>query len=163
MVNDSSDCPSPPAFMHCQPGPNSLPCELNQISNAVSCRDTDAPPPNWEVLVCQIQNGESRAEEDLYRLINSGVRFTLLRHLPFDEVDDKVHDTFVIVLQAIRAGRLREPQRLLGFIWTVAHRQVFAHIEFAVANRRRSVLLDSQPEILEIPLGANVEDEILLH
>jgi RNA polymerase sigma factor (sigma-70 family) len=52
------------------------------------------------------------------------------------ELDDKVHDTFLIVLQAIRRGELREPERLMGFIRTIVKRQIAAHIDNAVQCRR---------------------------
>jgi len=45
-----------------------------------------------------------------------------------------VHDTFVIVVQAIRKGELREPERLMGFVRTVVRRQVAAQIDHAVQS-----------------------------
>ena len=48
-------------------------------------------------------------------------------------LDDKVHDTFLVVVQAIRRGELRDPQRLMGFVRTVVRRQVAAHIDKVVA------------------------------
>ena len=58
------------------------------------------------------------------------------------ELDDKVHDTFVIVVQAIRRGELREPDRLMGFVRTVVRRQVAAYIDDAVHSRRDELNLD---------------------
>jgi len=52
------------------------------------------------------------------------------------ELDDKVHDTFLIVVQAICRGELRDPDRLMGFVRTVVRRQVAAHIDKAVQARR---------------------------
>ena len=54
----------------------------------------------------------------------------------------KVHDTFLIVVQAIQRGELREPQRLMGFVRTVVRRRVAAHIDQAVQGRRETVELD---------------------
>ena len=53
------------------------------------------------------------------------------------ELDDKVHDTFLIVVQAIRRGDLREPDRLMGFVRTVVERQVAAAIEAERADPPR--------------------------
>jgi RNA polymerase sigma-70 factor, ECF subfamily len=76
--------------------------------------------------------------EELYRLFGRGIRFYLCRQLGPQELDDKVHDTFLIVVQAIRRGDLREPERLMGFVRTVVKRQVAASIEQAVQSRRET-------------------------
>jgi len=65
-----------------------------------------------------------------------GIRFYLCRQLGPQELDDKVHDTFLIVVQAICRGELRDPDRLMGFVRTVVRRQVAAHIDKAVQARR---------------------------
>jgi len=54
-------------------------------------------------------------------------------------LDDKVHDSFLIVVQAIQRGDLREPDRLMGFIRTVVRRQVAAHIDGIVHSRKEEV------------------------
>ncbi len=86
--------------------------------------------------------------EDLYRIFSKGVRFYLCRQLGAQELEDKVHDTFVIVVQAIRRGDLREPERLMGFIRTVVRRQVAAHIDVAIQSRREHTGLDG-PSIID--------------
>ncbi len=80
--------------------------------------------------------------EELYELFSKGIRFYLCRQLGPQELDDKVHDTFVVVVQAIQRGELREPQRLLGFVRTIGRRQVAAHIDKVVHSRREQVELD---------------------
>ena len=52
------------------------------------------------------------------------------------ELDDKVHDTFLIVVHAIKRGELRDPERLMGFVRTIVRRQVAAYIDEVVQNRR---------------------------
>jgi RNA polymerase sigma-70 factor (ECF subfamily) len=81
--------------------------------------------------------------KELYNLFSKGVRFYLCRQLGPQELDDKVHDTFVIVVQAIRRGDLREPERLMGFVRTVARRQVAAYIDTASHRRRHTTDLDA--------------------
>jgi RNA polymerase sigma-70 factor (ECF subfamily) len=92
--------------------------------------------PHWGSLVDRIRQGDQASVEELYRIFGRGIRFYLCRHLGPQELDDKVHDTFVIVLQAIRNGSLREPERLMGFVRTVVRRQVASFIEEAVQVRR---------------------------
>src|SRR5258708_33714415 len=84
--------------------------------------------PDWAQLVAQIRAGDARGVEELYRLFCRGVRFYLCRQLGLQDLDDKVHDTFLLVLQAIQKGDLREPERLMGFIRTVVRRRVATHI-----------------------------------
>ena len=97
---------------------------------------------NWLALVESIRRGERAGMEELYRVFSRGVRFYLCRHLGPQDLDDKVHDTFVIVVQAITKGELREPERLMGFVRTVVRRQVAAQIDHAVQTRREQAEID---------------------
>ena len=113
---------------------------------------TDATEPqqgeqNWLPLVESVQRGERAGMEELYRVFSRGVRFYLCRQLGPQDLDDKVHDTFLIVVQAIRKGELREPERLMGFVRTVVRRQVAAHIDRSVQSRREQAELNSSAAI----------------
>jgi RNA polymerase sigma factor (sigma-70 family) len=100
----------------------------------------DAPPaPDWAALVNRIRDGDSAAMAELYLIFAKGIRYFLLRNLGPDDLDDKVHDCFVIVAQAIRNGDLREPERLMGYVRTVVKRQIAASIDIAVQQRRNRV------------------------
>ena len=90
----------------------------------------------WAELVERIRSGETDGMQELYQLFSKGIRYHLCRHLGLQELDDKVHDTFVVVVQAIRKGELREPERLMGFVRTVVRRQ---------AARERPVLRCQRP------------------
>lgn len=81
--------------------------------------------------------------EELYRVFSKSIRYFLYRQLGPQDLDDKVHDVFLIVTQAIRQGDLREPDRLMGYVRTIVHRQVAAHIQDCVRARRNSTVLDS--------------------
>jgi RNA polymerase sigma factor (sigma-70 family) len=91
---------------------------------------------DWVELVNRIRAGDPKGMEELYRLFSRGIRFYLCRQLGRQELDDKIHDIFLIVVQAIRRGELREPKRLMGFVRTVVRRQVAAYIDQAVHSRR---------------------------
>ena len=97
---------------------------------------------DWTELVSRIRRGDESGMEDLYGIFARGVRFYLCRQLGPQDLDDKVHDTFLIVVQAIRRGDLREPERLMGFVRTVVRRQVAAHIDQVVHSRREELHLD---------------------
>jgi RNA polymerase sigma-70 factor (ECF subfamily) len=101
------------------------------------------PPVDWESLVAQIKAGDDAGMEQLYKLFSRGIRYYLCRQLGPQELEDKVHDTFLIVVNAIRRGDLREPERLMGFVRTVVRRQVAAYIETAVTTRRDQTDLET--------------------
>jgi RNA polymerase sigma-70 factor, ECF subfamily len=100
-------------------------------------------PVEWSVLVAQVKAGEDAGMEQLYKLFSRGIRYYLCRQLGPQELEDKVHDTFLIVVNAIKRGDLREPERLMGFVRTVVRRQVAAYIEQAVHTRREQADIES--------------------
>jgi RNA polymerase sigma-70 factor (ECF subfamily) len=103
----------------------------------------------WAELVDRIRSGETDGMEDLYQLFSKGIRFYLCRQLGPQELDDKVHDTFVVVVQAIRRDELRDPQRLMGFVRTIVRRQVAAHIDWVVHIRREQIDMESTIRIAD--------------
>ena len=100
-------------------------------------------------LVRRIGTGETNGMEELYTLFSKGIRFYLCRQLGPQELDDKVHDTFVVVVQAIRRGELREPERLMGFVRTIVRRLVAAHIDRVVHTRRDHLDLEATLRIAD--------------
>lgn len=108
------------------------------------------PGPNWSELVEKIKVDDQSGMEDLYRVFSRGVRFYLCRQLGPQDLEDKVHDTFLIVVQAVRRGELREPERLMGFVRTVVRRQVAGHIDQAVHSRRQQVGLESGTAVMDL-------------
>ena len=98
--------------------------------------------PNWMELISRIQRNESDALEELYRIFSRGMRYYLCRQLGPQDLDDKVHDCFLIVVQAIKRGDVREPERLMGFARTIVRRQIAGHIDILVNVRKHHVDLD---------------------
>jgi len=97
---------------------------------------------SWAALVEKIRINDPDGMEELYRVFSRGVRYYLCRQLGPQDLDDRVHDTFLIVAQAIQRGELREPERLMGYVRTIVRRQVAAQIEFNVLNRKHQFDLD---------------------
>jgi RNA polymerase sigma-70 factor, ECF subfamily len=56
---------------------------------------------------------------------------------------------FIVIVQAIRQGEIREPERLMGFVRTVARRQVTAHIDRAVHARKEEMDIESERGIID--------------
>ena len=103
----------------------------------------DEVAPSWSRLVDRIRAGEPSGMEELYQVFHKGIRFYLFRRLGSQDLDDRVHDVFLIITQSILKGELREPERLMGYIRTIVRRQVAAHIDSAVQARHSQVDLDS--------------------
>ena len=91
---------------------------------------------SWSGLVERIRSGDPSAMEELYAVFAKGVRYYLWRQLGPQDLDDKVHDIFLIIAQSIQRGELREPDRLMGYVRTIVRRQVAAYIDRAVQSRR---------------------------
>ncbi len=119
----------------------SLVAEAIRSSVTVAAGETEQP--NWAILVSKIQQDDPIALEELYRIFSKGMRYYLCRQLGPQDLDDRVHDSFLIVVQAIRKGDLREPERLMGFARTIVRRQIAGHIDTAVQQRRQQVDLDT--------------------
>ena len=100
-----------------------------------------APPATdgWTLLVARIRHGDPSALEELYQVFGRGVRFFMFRKLGPQDIDDRVHDAFVAVLQAVQKGGLRDPARLMGFVHTIVRRKIAAHINHLVQARREHV------------------------
>lgn len=124
------------------------------MSDSTPARTSETPssalPPkpapeehDWAALVERIRADEAGALEELYRVFSRGVRFYLCRQLGPQDLDDKVHECFLIVTQAVRRGDLREPERLMGYVRTVVRRQVAARIDEASQQRRQFTEFDS--------------------
>jgi RNA polymerase sigma-70 factor (ECF subfamily) len=106
----------------------------------------------WTDLVGRVQLSDASGMTDLYDVIRRGLRPFLARQLKPQDFEDKVHEIFVDVVLAIRQGQLREPERLMGFVRTVARRKVAVYIDAAARNRRnqvecRSAFLPASPHL----------------
>jgi RNA polymerase sigma-70 factor, ECF subfamily len=95
-----------------------------------------SPESSWSRLVDLVRAGNPAGMEELYAVFAKGIRFFLWRQIGTQDLDDKVHDVFLIITQSIQRGELREPERLMGYVRTIVRRQVAAHIESAVRARR---------------------------
>jgi len=116
-------------------------------AGAGACGSEAPAEQSWARLVEQVRRNDPDAMEELYRVFSKGVRFFLCRQLGPQDLDDKVHDVFLVISQAIQRGDLRDPERLMGYVRTVVRRTVAAHIEEAVHSRRSLTDVDSGPPI----------------
>jgi RNA polymerase sigma factor (sigma-70 family) len=87
-------------------------------------------------LVDRIRRGESGSIEALCAKLRILAYCHLTRKVDSQYRDDKFHDVVVAVLEAISTGTLKQPDRLLGFVSTIARRGVAAQVRADIKNRR---------------------------
>jgi RNA polymerase sigma-70 factor (ECF subfamily) len=100
------------------------------------------PKVDWKTVVALIEAGDPRGEETLYQTLVSGARIFLQRRLGRQDVDDQVHDIFLTVVETIRRGEIQYPERLMGFVRTVLHRQLNLGISRNVRTRETAGDID---------------------
>jgi len=68
-------------------------------------------------LVRRIGTGDTEAESELFRRMAPRIRLYGLRHLRDEHAsDDLTQQVLITTLKALRAGRLREPEKLASFV-----------------------------------------------
>jgi RNA polymerase sigma-70 factor, ECF subfamily len=90
-------------------------------------------------LVQSIGAGESGAEDEMVRRYSRGVS-VLLGRAAGDRaaVEDLYQETFRVCLDKIRRGELREPEKLSGFICSVARNLMLHHFRQASRTGQRA-------------------------
>jgi len=136
------------------PGPGAIERLRSDSGRRPSSASENAPTSDptesqWSELVRRLRTDDPSAMEDLYRVFSDGIRLYLWRRLGPQDLTDRVHDLFLTVTQSIRNGELREPERLMGYVRTVARRQVAGHIDVARQQRRVSDQLDFGTTLLD--------------
>ena len=105
---------------------------------------------SWRELVDGVKRGDRVAMEELYTSFTRGVRYYFCKHLGPADLDDRVHDAYLTVVQAIRTGSLREPEALMGFVKTIIRRQVAAGIDEAVQSRRERADFEVSAFVMDV-------------
>ena len=105
------------------------------------------PDVDWGRLVRRVQAADADGLDELYSLFGRGIRLQLCRQLGPHELDDRVHDTFLLVLHAVQKGDLRDPERLMAFVRTIVRRQVAVYISDLVEKRKEQVAPESGAEL----------------
>ena len=96
-------------------------------------------------LVARIISGDRQAEETLAERYRPGVIIIITRACGDSNLaQDLCQDAFVKAFQAIRQGRLREPEKLPAFIWKLAHNIVTEHFRMLSSRGRTIPILDNE-------------------
>jgi len=85
--------------------------------------------------------------EALYEVFVTGIRLHLWRHLGAQDSNDALHDLFIVVIEQIRNGDVRDPERLMGYVMTIVRRHVAGTIEHRQLERRTCSPVDYAPPL----------------
>jgi len=114
-------------------------------------------------LVRRIQAGDSRAEAELVELYGEGVTFLLRRWTrDRDAADDLFQETFRLAIEKIRHGEVREPDRLPGFLRSLAKNLSTYHYRRAAQRTERETPIETTwepPDPAAGQLGALLQQE----
>jgi RNA polymerase sigma-70 factor, ECF subfamily len=95
-------------------------------------------------LVRRILGGEKSAEAELIERYANGVRLVIRQSVPDATADDIYQETFCLVLQKIRNGEVREPERLSGFIVSLARNVMIHHFRRSSTQQGREDSVDTE-------------------
>jgi RNA polymerase sigma-70 factor, ECF subfamily len=106
-------------------------------------------------LVRRITSGDEQAEAELVERYSRGVMLILRRELGGASAEDDLYqETFRIALEKIRRGDVREPEKLSGFMCSIARNLVIDYF-------RRATRQESLSEIEEVaPLPHPAPDQL---
>ncbi len=89
-------------------------------------------------LVRRIRNGDPRAEEELIARFGEGLTFLLRRWTRgHSDAEDLYQETFRLALEKIRRGEVRDPERLAGFLRSLARNLSIEHYRKAARRGAR--------------------------
>jgi RNA polymerase sigma-70 factor (ECF subfamily) len=105
------------------------------------------PAPDSGDLVLRIQSGDRRAEGELVERYGEGLLFLLRRWTrSHDEADDLYQETFRRGIEKIRAGEVRDPERLPAFLRGLAKNLTTDHYRRESRRGGRESPIESNPE-----------------
>ena len=107
---------------------------------------TDSQPSgsNSIALVEGILADDQITVERLFSTYKRGVMYFFIRQFGPQDAEDLATETLTIVWEAVRAGSVREPERLPGYVMTVARRLGFRVIGERTASRQSEKSIDHE-------------------
>jgi RNA polymerase sigma-70 factor, ECF subfamily len=107
---------------------------------AVACAQQD-----WCAIVDRMAHGDESAVEDLYRGLES-VRAFFRRNLGTEYYEDAYQELMMDLLSQIQSGKLREPQHLERYAFTMARIKVIRGLRQVCRDRNSDPLSEEMTE-----------------
>src|SRR5262249_11749398 len=121
-------------------------------------RETPSQPlpasAEWgpEPIVRRIRSRDGQGDEELIRRFQRGVAVVLRRSGAGPAADDLSQETFALAIRKIREGEVRQPERLAGFLCSLARNLAIEHFRRASAQRAVGVPDEEAPSGAASPL-----------
>jgi RNA polymerase sigma-70 factor (ECF subfamily) len=120
-------------------------------SNRSGADDEEQSAASSSAIVQRIINGDRTAEAELAARYARGIRLIISRaSSDRSAIDDLCQETFKITLEKVRRGEVRDPDRLSGFICSLARNLVVDH--FRRAARTADAVIPDMPDPAPDPL-----------
>src|SRR5687768_1003012 len=105
-------------------------------------------------LVRRIRSGDPRAEEELIARFGDGLTFLLRRWTRgHSDAEDLYQETFRLALEKVRRGEVRDPERLAGFLRSLARNLSIEHYRKATRRGSREEEIDTAAEVTNSDSG----------
>lgn len=105
-------------------------------------------------LVRRIRSGDPRAEEELIARFGEGLTFLLRRWTRgHSDAEDLYQETFRLALEKIRRGEVRDPERLAGFLRSLARNLSIEHYRKAARRGSREEEIESAADVTNPDTG----------
>jgi RNA polymerase sigma-70 factor, ECF subfamily len=115
-------------------------------------------PSNPADLVRRIAAGETAAEDELVRRYSRGVFFVLNQNVSDRAItDDLYQETFRMVIEKVRGGEVREPERFSGFIVGIARNLAIEYFRKAARAEARQAG-DEESRTIAAPESSALEN-----
>jgi RNA polymerase sigma-70 factor, ECF subfamily len=107
--------------------------------------------PELANLISRIRQGDLDAVEELYQMFSNGIRHYFVRQLGPLNLDERIHDCLLIVVNSIRQGELHEPERLISFVRLIVQGEVVRFTNVAAQQRQQEDYL--KPDASQVHYG----------
>lgn len=105
-------------------------------------------------LVQRIRSGDPRAEEELIARFGEGLTFLLRRWTRgHSDAEDLYQETFRLALEKIRRGEIRDPERLAGFLRSLARNLSIEHYRKAARRGAREEEVEAAADVTNPDTG----------
>ncbi|HEX5719043.1 MAG TPA: sigma-70 family RNA polymerase sigma factor [Thermoanaerobaculia bacterium] len=99
-------------------------------------------------LVRRIRSGDPRAEEELIARFGEGLTFLLRRWTRgHSDAEDLYQETFRLGLEKVRRGEVRDPERLAGFLRSLARNLSIEHYRKAARRGSREEEIETAADV----------------
>lgn len=110
--------------------------------------DSQPSGSNSTSLVEGILAADEGSMERLFGLYKRGLVYFFARQFGPQDAEDLAAETLTLVCEAIRARSMRDPDRLSGFVMTVARRLGVRIVHERTESRRRERSIDHDPVVV---------------